>query len=159
MMFQHYSSKICPILAMTALAATVSATGCNFGPTMAPVTGKVTYQGKAVAEGTVTFYPVAGGRPSTGKIQSDGTYELSSSEPGDGAVVGEYKVAIEARRVSNAPPAPKTFQEELAMEHKPQPQGNTRVEWLVPEEFSSAETSGLTATVEDKSNVINFDLP
>lgn len=125
---------------------------------MAPVTGKVTYDGKPVPEGTVTFYPVGGGRPSSGQLQSDGTYVLASTKPGDGALVGKCKVAIESRKVTNAAPAPTSFADELASEDAPPPPPSN-IDWLVPEKYSSAESSGLTATVQSGSNQIDFDLP
>lgn len=124
---------------------------------MAAVSGKVTYQGKPVPQGTVTFYPQAGGRPSIGHIESDGTYVLSSVKPGDGAALGEYRVAIEARKVTGAPAEPTSFQDELEGKF-PAAAAAPKIEWLVPQEYSSAETSGLTATVEDKDNVIDFNL-
>lgn len=139
-----------------AAGAVLVASGC--GSDTVPVRGKVTFNDQPVPEGTVTFYPEAGGRPSSGQIQPDGTYQLSSKEPGDGALIGEHKVTIEARRVTNAAPGPKSFAEELASEGAPPPPP-VQIEWLVPEEYSSVGTTSLTATVEDKSNVIDFNLP
>ena len=52
------------------------------------------YEGKPLEHGTISFTPTDGQRPSaTATIQS-GSYTLQTTDPGDGAVVGEYKVAI-----------------------------------------------------------------
>ena len=65
---------------------------------MARVKGRVTYQGKPVPKGTITFQATAPeGRNATGQIDPDGYYTLQTEEPGDGALVGSYLVAISAR--------------------------------------------------------------
>ena len=140
------------------LIACALTSGCDSGPATGRVTGAVTYDGEAVEEGTVTFYPTQGGRPATGKIQSDGTYELCTYGDGDGAFVGNYRIAIEAKSVVGGPPAPKSLQEEItqtiaATSTKPS------IKWLVPEQYSSAESSGLTAAVKRGQNEIHFNLP
>jgi hypothetical protein len=150
------SLRSLPVLVLSLM--TLIVTGCGGSPDIAPVKGKIAFKQTPVTEGTITFYPVAGGRPSTGRIQSDGSYELAYQEPGDGALVGEHKVAIEARKVTNAAPGPASFADELASEGAPPPPA-AKINWLVPEEFSTAESSGLTAKVEDKQNVIDFNLP
>src|SRR5689334_8120728 len=63
---------------------------------LAPVHGKVTIDGKSLFQGKVMFAPVAKGdsvhpgKPAWGKIQSDGTFRLTTLKPEDGAVVGEH---------------------------------------------------------------------
>jgi len=123
----------------------------------APVSGKITYDGKEVPEGTITFYPKSGGRPSTSEIEPDGTYVLSTLKPGDGAPTGEYVVTIESKQVTGGAANYSTLEEEVNA--PPQATAPAQVEWLVPMEYSSVETSGLTATVESGENVIDFELP
>jgi hypothetical protein len=134
------------------------AAGCDSGPKTGQVRGVVTYKDKAVPEGTVTFYPVTSGRPATGRIQTGGAYELSTFGGDDGAIVGEYKVSVEAKRVVGAAPEPKSLEEELAREGLTAP-AQSSIQWLVPREYSSAESSGLTATVSSGKNEIDFNLP
>ena len=67
-----------PICLLLCLSACL---GCaEPGPTLVEVRGKVTYQGKPVTVGTIvcTPQPGSGGlnRPATGKIESDGSFEL-----------------------------------------------------------------------------------
>jgi hypothetical protein len=76
--------------AAVAVAATVLG-GC--GGNVAPVEGKVSYQGKPLEFGTVVFRP-AKGPEARGAIGSDGTFRLSTFGNGDGAVLGKHQVAI-----------------------------------------------------------------
>lgn len=79
--------------------------GCGGGEhfDVAPVKGKVLCAGKPVPEGIVQFAPVSTEAPSgnkarrpgksgAGEIKSDGTFEISTYELGDGAVVGKCRV-------------------------------------------------------------------
>jgi hypothetical protein len=73
--------------------------GCGSGavnlPTLIPVNGKVTYKGQPLTEGTVRFEPDDGyGRMATGKLQSDGSFILSTYTDADGVVAGHHKVFI-----------------------------------------------------------------
>ncbi len=71
--------------------------GCGAPPDvnsqLIPVKGKVTYKGKALTSGSVTFEPEAG-RAAHAEIKPDGTYEISTFKAGDGAVLGTHKVSI-----------------------------------------------------------------
>jgi len=120
-----------------------------------PVHGTVTFEGKPLPTGSVRFYPAAGGRPAVGQIQPDGTYRLATVEPGDGAKPGRYRVAIEAIDSTAIGPAPASLEEEMQFGGT----GKTSVTYLLPQEFSSHKSSGLTASVEDQDNTIDFDLP
>jgi len=130
---------------VSALVATLIVPGCgSSGPELAAVYGKVTYNGKPVPMGTVSFQPDApDGRVAVGEIEPDGTYMLQTENPGDGAQLGNYHVAISAvdAPVLDYIPA------------KPVPPKR-----LVPEKYEKPETSGLTATVKSGSNDIPFDL-
>jgi hypothetical protein len=59
-----------------------------------PVKGTVRYNGKPVTKGTIKFEPQVQGRTASGAILADGTFELSTYAPGDGAVPGPHRVAI-----------------------------------------------------------------
>jgi hypothetical protein len=75
-------------------------TGCG-DSTMAPVKGRVTCNGKAVAQASIVFAPVPRfegdkepGRSATGFTEPDGTYVLSTHKPLDGALVGKHLVTV-----------------------------------------------------------------
>lgn len=90
-----------PVTVVAALV--VGVTGCGKSGSeyqVAPVTGKVTFNGEPVPEGTVRFQPVseaagkAGitGKPATGSVGQDGTFTLSTYGEDDGAVIGKHRV-------------------------------------------------------------------
>lgn len=149
--------RIAPLLL---IALTLPLAGCG-GPKLARVQGKVTVAGKPVRKGRIMFYP-AGAPGATGAIAEDGSYSLTTHKPGDGAAVGEHRVAIEATEVgAGSMRPPQTPEEEMEMSRV----GVKRVLvagkviWLVPEKYSKLETSGLTATVRASDNQIDFDIP
>jgi hypothetical protein len=74
------------------IVAVMPGCGRKRQPTL-PVEGKVVYQGKPLTFGEVLFQPDAG-PVASGKIQSDGTFRLSTYRNGDGAVPGVYRVEI-----------------------------------------------------------------
>ncbi len=136
--------------------------GCG-GPRLGKVSGRVTLGGQAVTEGVILFHPESG-PAAVGAIRPDGTYTLTTVKPGDGAVIGPHRVAIQATRVSPGHLADaKSIDEEIARSGKSVPGGKVlvagTVTWVVPEKYSQVETSGLTAAVHPGSNVVNFDLP
>ncbi len=65
-------------------------------PKTAPVTGTVSYQGRLVELGVISFIPDNGERSGIGRIQEDGTFTVSTYSEGDGAIVGTNKVTISA---------------------------------------------------------------
>lgn len=107
------------------------------------VGGTVTYQGKPVTSGTITFVPDKPGPAASGTIRPDGTYVLSTDGV-PGAVPGRYTVMI----ISLGDTAGG-----LPEQRNPLPA------LRLPEKYSNNRRSGLTAEVEHRDNVINFALP
>jgi hypothetical protein len=64
-----------------------------------PVAGKVTYKGQPPVGATVVLHPAKSGDTSdvtpTGTVKDDGSFAITSYEPGDGAPQGEYVATIE----------------------------------------------------------------
>src|SRR5262245_46890302 len=116
--------------------------GCSSRPKTAPVRGTVTFNGKAVPNGTITFLPQSGPSAS-GELAKDGTYTLTTSRKGDGAVPGKYKVIIVAMQ---------DMGDRLPEARSPLPPP------IIPEKYSSVATTDLRATVEDQENVLDFKL-
>ncbi len=128
--------------------------GAADGPKTYPVTGTVTQGGKPVEGATILFVSVDGKKSATGKTDSSGRYTLTTVKSGDGAVAGQYKVAItkfdtggggavDMSDPNYAPPDPS----------KPAPVAKN----LLPEKYASPDKSGLTATVKESSdNKIDF---
>lgn len=87
--------------ALLFVVAALALAGCGQkGPTLYPVTGKVTgSDGKPLENATVVFHPAEGAGPDAvkprGKVGSDGTFTLTTHSAGDGAPAGEYRVTVE----------------------------------------------------------------
>jgi hypothetical protein len=109
---------------VVALASFLS--GCG-GQGAYPAHGKVTFDdGKPLDGAVVVFRSLSGDRPVTarGQTQGDGTFELSTYKPKDGAVLGSHKVAVSVPQ----------------FEHDPKP-------LRIDPRFCSFEASGLEFTV------------
>jgi hypothetical protein len=123
------------------LAAGTAFTGCG-QPAVRTyrVTGTVTFRGKPVPSGVVAFHNVDLVSPmAKGMIQPDGTYELTTFRPGDGAPPGECKVTVAAT--------------------EPGPATETRdPKSLVPLKYLVLSETPLTATVRPEDNVIDLSL-
>ena len=125
------------------------------------VTGKVTYKGAPVPHGTVNFLPTKPpppeGRAATGDIK-DGYYSLATTGNNDGALPGDYNVAIVALDVDLAAAA--SSKEAGGMIHQgdaAHQKAQKNAKKLIPAKYSSGETSGLKAKVE-AAKTIDFDL-
>jgi hypothetical protein len=96
----------------------LGAAGC--GPRMYPVHGKVTYpDGSPVTEGMVVFESQGQEKPVTarGDIRPDGSYQLGTYKPGDGALAGKYRVLVAPKADPNAvdrPSGPPPFDPRFA---------------------------------------------
>ncbi|MCA9127393.1 MAG: carboxypeptidase regulatory-like domain-containing protein [Planctomycetales bacterium] len=77
--------------------AAVLFTGCGSDlPPLAPLTGKITADGKPYANGSLMFSPVAGGRPSVAKTDENGEFEAMYQLNVPGAIIGKHTVMFEA---------------------------------------------------------------
>ncbi len=76
----------------------IAATGCQRGPELAEVTGRVALDNAPLANVRVTFTPLDGPQ-SFAITDADGRYELMYSEGRKGAVIGSHKVSVEAYRI------------------------------------------------------------
>jgi hypothetical protein len=111
--------------------------GCGFSAgslaALVPAKGKVTYKGKPLSQGTIRFEPDGYGRMATGKLQSDGTFVLSTLKEGDGVVAGVHKVFITD--------LDKTLAKDRAFK-----------------KYMQSGSSGLTADVSPENTEFTFDL-
>jgi hypothetical protein len=123
--------------------------GCGQdGPTLAKVRGTVTYKNAPLKFGSVVFQPEKG-KLASGKIQPDGTFELTTNTPGDGAVVGTHRIRV----VSSSNQDPNV-----------QNKGASGAELstgksLIPEKYTDLEKTPLKQEVQDiEVNTFKLDL-
>src|SRR6478672_3109711 len=83
---------------LVSLSCVLVASCSRGGPALAPVTGRVTYKGKPVANAAVSFTLESGGaRIATGQTDNDGRFTLGTYAIGDGVTVGSHRVGVIAR--------------------------------------------------------------
>jgi hypothetical protein len=128
-------------------------------PATAPVSGKISINGKPVTQGRISFHPTTGDRPALANIQPDGSYALTTFEHGDGALLGHHKVSIKSTRIENAPPPPKDFREEAAQAAELAKQGGPHLVFIVDKKYYDERTTDLEAEVKAGNNQIDFNLP
>jgi hypothetical protein len=113
--------------------------GCGDGrPRRVPVSGQILIDGEPLAAGTDGFIRIepAEGRAATGKIDpTDGTFTLSTYDPNDGCIEGTHRVAV----VVNATVAGGLVP-------------------LIPEHYGTAETSGLSVTIDGPTDSLKIEL-
>jgi len=72
--------------------------GCGDSQGFVSVTGTVKYDDGAIPTGEtamVLFQPIGGeGRAAYGEIAADGSFKLTTKQPGDGVMPGQYKVVL-----------------------------------------------------------------
>jgi hypothetical protein len=116
--------------------------GCDSGPATGEVSGKVTFRGKAVKEGSVTLLNPTEGGAYEAQIGAEGAYAVPNK-----VLAGEYLVEVKPlvhivdTDPGKSPPAP--------ME-KPAPD--------IPKKYRMQGTTPLKASVKAGKNEINFEM-
>lgn len=121
------------------------AIGCggeNDAPETVSVTGIVTYQGNPMPNLSVGFIPDKG-MLASGTTDAKGRFELTTSDPGDGAVAGSYKVSI-------------NFVPEQTPEMPGFPGSENAPKSPIPAKYADVSTSGLAATVDSDASKNDF---
>jgi hypothetical protein len=129
-------------LAIAGALWTVGTAGCSSGPATSSVKGKVTFQGKPVTEGTVTFLNPTEGGAAEAQINKDGSIAFQGGVmPGEYLVVITPPIHIVDTDPGKSPPAP--------ME-KPAPD--------IPPKYRMQGTTKLRASVKPGPNEFTFDM-
>jgi hypothetical protein len=160
------------LVAVPVVAAVV---GCGDSSGLAkryPVSGTVTYHGKPLERGTISFAPADGKGRAAGGAITDGRYSLTTQDPDDGALPGKYRVGILAKeadpskvdlKIKKLRGGATTEAEKKAMAavypQKVAARAAAAAKNLIPARYSSPETSGLTVEVKEQSNTgVDFEL-
>jgi len=128
-----------------AAAAAVLLSGCGGGTH--PVQGQVVFKdtGAAATElvgYTVSLESVDGKVSASGLVKPDGTFEVGTHKPGDGAVPGNHRVAL------NPPASHELIEGPDAKPPTP----------LIPEKYGTFAKSGLEITVERSGQEIVLEV-
>jgi hypothetical protein len=133
-----------PILLLALVVVTGSAllSGCNRGPAMYQVRGKVLYKDGSVPKGGVAVVRLQPSASSTAEIRKgassaigpDGSFEMCTRMPGDGVYEGDYDVTF---AVLKGP-----------MDPTP----------LIPVKYMSPESSGYNVKVDDDIDDLKFEI-
>ncbi len=127
----------CLLLFLLAPGILASMSGCNMGRSLVPVSGVVKINGKPLTgvTGFVRLEP-SDYRPASGKINpEDGTFTLTTKNPGDGCALGEHPVAV----IVNVTRGPKLIS-------------------LIPVKYTETATSGLTAKIDGATDSLVIEL-
>jgi hypothetical protein len=173
---------------LTAALALVAGCGSSTGLNLGRVQGKVTFKGEPIKYGTVSFVPDTAkgtnGPIAMGNIKEDGTFVLSTSDAGDGAVVGHHKISVvglDPTPVPGAAPVPTPTESPLDVMkarakglHKAptvtkgadaKPAGDTFTDrggrvfrYIIPMKLGMAEESGLEIDVSGGGNTVNIEV-
>jgi hypothetical protein len=137
-------------LALLCCVATLA--GCSpGGPALGKVSGRVTLDGQPVAKAAVTFVPQTGGRPAMAVTDDSGQYKLDSSTDKAGVPTGTYSVTVIKQESAGATADAGGLAGGAAA-----PGAAPR--WIVPQRYSAADTSQLSAEVKPGDNTSDFAL-
>lgn len=131
------------VACLLGLSGIMTLSGCGAGavPELADVSGTVKLGGKPLAGATVMFIPT-NGRPSTGKTDNSGYYEMTYNDSASGVVPGQCRVLV-----STATPATENADGETV----PGQPETVPIEYNVESELTFDVKSGT-------DNVANFEL-
>ena len=124
-----------------ALLSSLMAMSCTAKAPTGEVAGKVTFEGKAVTEGIISFMNPEAGTGDEARLAPDGAYALKAPLP-----TGDYRVSVMPLVVRENDP--KTGFE-VATE-KPAPD--------IPQKYRTIGTTDLKAKIEPGKNVHDFNM-
>jgi hypothetical protein len=167
-----FARVIATSLCCVCLVAGCGGEGAGKAPTLAPVTGQVTYKGSPLAGATVTFLPTDG--PLAMAVTDlRGEFKLASGAL-PGCAVGRAKVAVSAvpPGESSSPdvtiaPGPATNPVDMEAQSKKMSDmtktfqsqaGANKSKSFIPERYNEAKSSGLSFTVEPDGEKNKFKI-
>jgi len=112
------------ILPICFVLLAMSFAGCGkTGPEVAPVTGRITLDGKPLANADVLFQPDGSKPPSAGRAGADGHYELAYKRGVMGGMLGQntVRITISSDVVPNPPNIPARYNTETELTKKSNP--------------------------------------
>lgn len=145
------------LLTLGLLLSTALFAGCtgggDDGPGYAAVSGVVTLDGNPVEGATVNFIPKGAGTLSMALTDANGNFKLRTATGKVGAAIGDHSVTV---TLVEQPPNTQVATDDGLAPAMPNEMGTApgraaapaaKPLWLVPQKYSTPETSALTATV------------
>jgi hypothetical protein len=145
--------------------------GCSGSgrPAIAPVQGKVTYNGKAVAGATVVYLCPGAPRLAVGTTDESGNYSLTTYEPNDGAMIGTHTITVKKSGGDSGsdvetpaePLGPKEMTkaiEQSMHESAQQAREAEKSRSELPRRYAFMKTTDLRKEVVDGDNIIDLEL-
>jgi hypothetical protein len=124
------------------MVLSIALTGCG-GSKQEPVSGSVTWQGKAVEHGSINFFPKDGDGTTAGGEIKDGKFSIDKQ---NGPTPGKYRIEILAFRTTGKSEFDVDLNQQVAIE-----------EQIIPKQFNQASTLE-QEIVSRKKNEFTFDL-
>ena len=150
----HFSTGSILLLALALVAS-----GCGGAdvPEVAYVEGTVTLDGKPLEGALLTFNPVEGGRPSYGRTDAEGWYELMYMDGVEGALPGSHVVWISTAREGDPdaedPKAKESRKEEVPAQYNVMASENPQM----TKEVKAGEDNVIDFALKSEGEVIELD--
>jgi hypothetical protein len=141
--------KFCAVAVSMLLFGGAGCSGEPAKPKMGKVSGRVVFNGEPVEGAIVTFIAPGAPRFASGVTDPDGTFELTTFEKGDGAVVGDCVVTVAKTEAGSGPKNAEDLAKGIPVVPAKQ---------LLPEKYSSVGKSPLKETVTEGVNNIQLEL-
>lgn len=155
--------KFAAVAASLGVATWVAGCGKPGGPLpeVAKVHGKISYGGKPLSKGAISFVPAdpkSTGQVATGPIGSDGTFDLTTFNTNDGALIGSHKVVVQVPQdATNYPPGVDPAQGKMPIFSGPNSFKPPKPP--IPAKYTRAEDTPLKQTVvAGKPNEFDIEL-
>jgi hypothetical protein len=134
----HIATRRLKLVVVLLLAVLPQVSGCDDGrPQRVRVSGTVTIDGKPATSGSIQFLPQGGGgRPSAGRIESDGKFSLFTYEKGDGCPLGTFNVVVSSTEIVS----------------------DTQTRYNLPKKYGNPASSGITKRVEGPIDDMKIEL-
>lgn len=140
-----------PAAAAVALAALALIAGCGrVRPTTVRVRGTVHLDGEPVPGAAVLFQPTPG-VPARAITADDGTFELTTFSPGDGAIVGRHRVAVGKFTMMGVTADDWGVSGPVAA-------GGVKETWVTPQRYATPADSGLEIDVKPGMAAVVLEL-
>ena len=139
-------------LIAVAATASLALVGCGSSePGLVPVSGIVMLDDKPIDKAAVMFHHAAG-RIAYGVTGEDGTFQLTTRDSGDGALIGDYRVTVSLTHQEGG-----VQQNDAGVEDYSRPILEEKTIFIVPKVYNDPQTTPINVTIS-KASKLRIDL-